>query len=318
MKWKKLGQIFQFDKTPLTKIFESHSQSPQAVVFDSFIRVYFSTRTRDKTGKFLSHVQYVDYTRDFETILGFSNHEVIRLGESGCFDEHGIFPASPLKMNDKIYAYTTGWTRRKSVDVDSSIGLAISNDGGSTFIKHGDGPVLSTSLFEPFLVGDGFVRKYKDKYYMFYVFGERWCSTTVENSPQRVYKIGVSISDDGINWRKMNKKIITDVIDENECQALPTVVKIGTQYHMYFCFRHMSGFRTDSAKGYRLGYAFSDDLTTWQRDDSLSGLNPTEGQWDSDMMCYPHIFKVGNQIYMLYNGNEFGKHGFGLAILEGT
>jgi hypothetical protein len=34
------------------------------------------------------------------------------------------------------------------------------------------------------------------------------------------------------------------------------------------------------------------------------------------MMCYPNVFQLENQIYMLYNGNTFGKTGFGLAILE--
>ena len=34
------------------------------------------------------------------------------------------------------------------------------------------------------------------------------------------------------------------------------------------------------------------------------------------MMCYPHLFECDGRICLLYNGNEFGKHGFGLATLE--
>ena len=30
----------------------------------------------------------------------------------------------------------------------------------------------------------------------------------------------------------------------------------------------------------------------------------------------PNVFESEREIYMLYNGNEFGRHGFGLAILE--
>ena len=35
------------------------------------------------------------------------------------------------------------------------------------------------------------------------------------------------------------------------------------------------------------------------------------------MQCYPNVFEMDNEIYMLYNGNAFGKYGFGLAKLEG-
>jgi hypothetical protein len=33
-------------------------------------------------------------------------------------------------------------------------------------------------------------------------------------------------------------------------------------------------------------------------------------------MCYPHIFQCDEKVYLLYNGNEFGKKGFGIAELE--
>ena len=36
------------------------------------------------------------------------------------------------------------------------------------------------------------------------------------------------------------------------------------------------------------------------------------------MMCYPNVFECDDDIYMLYNGNEFGKYGFGLAKLIGV
>lgn len=317
MKWKKLGQIFEFKKTSFIDRFISHAQSPQAVVFDDFVRIYFSTRKSDIDGKFLSYIQYVDYDKNFKNILNCSDSEVIPLGNLGCFDEHGIFPVSPVKVDDKIYAYTSGWTRRCSVSVETGIGLTISNNNGLTFERYGDGPVLTSSLHEPFLVVDGFVRKFENKFYMFYIFGQKWCEEIEGHSPERVYKIGYAISDDGINWQKMNRCIIKDKIDENECQALPTVIKIGGRYHMYFCYRHMIGFRTEKEKGYRLGYAYSDDLIDWIRDDDNAGITTGKEGWDSDMICYPNIFEVDGKVYLLYNGNEFGKHGFGIAELEG-
>jgi predicted GH43/DUF377 family glycosyl hydrolase len=240
---------------------------------------------------------------------------VIPLGELGTFDEHGIFPLSPTRVGDKVYGYTNGISRRTSVDVESGAGFAVSSDGGKTFQKPGPGPVLSTSLYEPFLVGDPFVRVFNDTFHMFYLFGKKWSEATDDHASERVYKIGHAISHDGLEWKRLGG-IISDRIDENECQALPTVIEINGRYHMYFCYRSMVGFRTEKGKGYQLGYAYSDDLDQWTRDDGVAGIELSEEGWDSEMMCYPNIFESRGNIYLLYNGNNFGRDGFGLAKLR--
>jgi hypothetical protein len=38
--------------------------------------------------------------------------------------------------------------------------------------------------------------------------------------------------------------------------------------------------------------------------------------WDSEMIAYPFVFDHKDQRYMLYNGNEYGRTGFGLAMLN--
>jgi hypothetical protein len=313
--WKKMGQIFEFDKSPFKDEYVSHAQSPQALVLDDRVRVYFSTRKVDEPGKFLSYVQYIDYDHYFKSSIGHSQHEVITLGKVGCFDEHGIFPLSPTKVGGKIYGYTNGISRRVSVAVETGAGYAVSASNGKTFKKLGDGPILTASIHEPFLVGDPFVRVFNGKFHMFYIFGKKWSEETNEHASERVYKIGHATSDDGINWQKIGKQIIKSKLNENECQALPSVIKIGKRYHMYFCYRHMVGFRNEKGKGYKLGYAYSDDLASWTRDDENAGIELSEKGWDSEMMCYPNIFESSGSIYLLYNGNNFGKDGFGLAKL---
>lgn len=317
MKWKKLGKIFDPSEHKLPNNCVLFAQSPQTLVFDDFVRVYFSTREVDaNNGKFLSHISFVDFDKSFTKIINIANKTVIKLGELGTFDEHGIFPINPLKVGDKIVAYTCGWSRRVSVSVETSTGLAISNDNGLTFEKLGNGPVLTNSLHEPFLVGDSFVQFYDNQYHMWYMYGTKWATHPTEKNPDRVYKIGYASSNDGINWTKEGKQIIDNVLNEDECQALPSVVKIKNRYHMYFCFREAVGFRTDQSKGYRLGYAYSDDGRNWTRSDENSGITFGENDWDSDMMCYPHVFNCDDKTYLLYNGNQFGKFGFGIAILE--
>ncbi|MFM7683110.1 MAG: hypothetical protein ACKO7P_10240 [Bacteroidota bacterium] len=317
MKWKKLGRIFNPVEHKLINNCIEFAQSPQTLVFDDFVRIYFSTRETDpKNGKFLSHVAYVEMSKDFKNILNNSSKTVIPLGELGTFDEHGIFPINILKEKNRVLAYTCGWSRRISVSVETSTGLAISNDNGLTFEKVGHGPVFTNSSNEPFLVGDSFVKKYKGLYHMWYMFGVRWIET-VDEGAQRIYKIGHATSKDGINWIKEEaKQIIPDFLNLDECQALPTVLHHKNRYHMYFCYREATRFRQDKTRGYRLGYAYSDDLINWTRDEVNTGIKYSDEGWDSEMMCYPHIFKCDEKVYLLYNGNEFGRYGFGIAVLE--
>lgn len=314
MKWKKLGKIFDPGSRPNPGA--GFAQSPQACVHDDFVRIYYSTRRRDEAGKYLSDVAFVDMDKRLQTLIGHSQSTVVELGGPGCFDEHGIFPINVLRVGERIYGYTTGWNRRISVPVDASIGLAISDDGGRTFEKFGQGPILTSSLHEPFLVGDAFVSLIDGVFHMWYIFGTRWTEDPVAGQDERIYKIAHATSPDGMAWTREGRQIVADRLNPEECQALPTVIAINGTYHMWFCYRQATDFRSNRERSYRIGYAFSTDLVHWQRDDSLAGIECSATGWDSDMLCYPHVFQCEDRVYLLYNGNEFGRHGFGVAELE--
>ncbi len=317
MKWKKLGKIFDPTEHTLPNGSEQFAQSPQTLVFDDFVRVYFSTRAKDNKGKFLSHIAFVDFAPNLHDILRVSEQPVIALGELGCFDEHGIFPMNVLRHDEKVYGYTCGWNRRVSVPVDTAIGLAVSHDNGATFQRLGHGPVLSASAHEPCLVGDGFVKVINGIFHMWYIFGIGWKQYATATAPDRTYKIGHATSYDGTHWVKEEaRQIIPDRLGATESQALPTVIGINDRYHMFFCYRESFDFRSNANRGYRIGHAWSDDLKHWERNDENPLLEIGEGQWDSAMQCYPHVFEFQGKVYLLYNGNEFGRYGFGLAVLE--
>ena len=318
MIWKKLGKIFDPTQHRLQDNCKQFAQSPQTLVFNDFVRIYFSTRSVDKNnGKYLSHIAFVDMRKNLRDTIYVSDKTVIPLGKSGCFDEHGIFPMNVIRHNDAVYGFTCGWSRRVSVSVDTAIGLAISYDDGITFQRIGDGPVLAASLHEPFLIGDGFVMVIGDVFHMWYIFGTSWVRYSPEVPPDRIYKISHAVSDDGINWTTENgRQIIDNRIGKDECQALPTVIDIDGCYHMFFCYRHSFDFRKNIYRSYRIGHAFSKDLLNWTRNDDDPYLEITPGKWDSEMQCYPHVFSCDGKVYLLYNGNEFGRYGFGLAVLE--
>jgi hypothetical protein len=69
---------------------------------------------------------------------------------------------------------------------------------------------------------------------------------------------------------------------------------------------------------YRIGYGESEDGLTFNRLDSSAeaalNVSSSASAWDSLAVTYPYVFHHNSKRYMLYNGNEFGKTGFGLAI----
>lgn len=317
MNWLKKGQIFDPTKfkdkidRPWMKEF---SQCVSTLELDDVVRVFFSCRPFNKNNKATSYTTFLDLDKENLTkIIKVHDKPILDLGKKGCFDEHAVYPSCVIKHENNILFYYAGWYRCESVPFNCSIGVAISSDG-ENFTRLGDGPILSTSLNEPFVISGPKVRKFNNKFYMFYLSGTKWIMD--KNRPEVVYKIRLATSNDGFCWEKQNISIIEDLLEENECQAGPDVFYYNNLYHMYFVYRYALNFRNNSKRGYRIGYATSKDLINWERKDNISGIKYSSEGWDSTMMHYPHVFLLNQKFYMLYNGNEFGKYGFGLAELS--
>jgi sucrose-6-phosphate hydrolase SacC (GH32 family) len=244
--------------------------------------------------------------------LRVSDQPILKLGELGTFDEFGTYPVSVIKDGNEYKAYYAGWTRCESVPFNVAIGLGVSQDA-KTFDKIGKGPILSYSLNEPFILSGPKIRKFNNKYYLFYIAGNKW---VLDNGkPEPVYKIRLAESEDGLSWKKYDKDLLDSIIEENEAQASPDVFFYKGMYHMFFCYRYSTNYR-NKERGYRIGYACSEDLLNWQRDDNAAGIDVSNSGWDSEMVSYPHVFQLDDKVYMMYLGNQVGRYGFGLAVLE--
>jgi len=316
-KWEKLGKLFDPRDYRGQSWMKEFAQSPSTLVFDDRVRVYFCSRPPPASdGQYMSYVAYIDVDRnDPRMILKVCEKPVLSLGALGTFDEFGTYPVSVIRSGDEIRAYYAGWTRCESVPFNAAIGMAVSSDGGDSFVRLGDGPVLSYSPDEPFLLGSPRVRRYGNKWYLWYVAGKRWISTPAK--PEPVYKIRMASSDDGIDWTKFGTNLIEDRLGANECQACPDVTYRGGRYHMFFSYRDFENYKGKTG-GYRIGYAVSEDMIHWSRQDELAGLGVSDSGWDSEMACYPHVFDLDGKTFMLYQGNGMGRDGMGLAQLLGT
>lgn len=300
--WKKLGLIFKPQKRYDWMC--SHCQLPVSDhLYDDVYRIYFATRNESN----ISQIGFVDININNPTeILNVSETPVLKNGRLGHFDEYGVYPSSIVNHEGIKYMYYIGWVRGyKSPMFYASIGMAVSLDNGKTFQKHSNVPILDRSTYDPCLVTSPNVIINNNKWFMTYVSGIEW--ENVNNQLKSKYHIKIATSADGYNWIRKGK-IAIDFKHKDETNiARPSVIQYGDKFLMWFSY-------VTKDDKYKIGFAHSNDLINWEREDEKSGINLSDSDFDNEMICYPNVFKHSEKYFMLYNGNNYGKSGFGLAI----
>lgn len=316
-RWKKLGKVFTPQDVTGRPWLKEFAQAPATLVFNNFVRVYFSCRPpADADGQYVSYSAYVDLDRkDLFKVRRVAAAPILPLGSLGEFDEFGTYPVSVIRHEGGLRAYYAGWTRCESVPFNVAIGVAESHDDGKSFQKCGPGPVLGYSQHEPFVLSGPKIRRFGDLWYLYYIAGRKW--KLVDGRAEPVYKIRLATSGDGWDWKRENRDLIESRIEEDEAQASPDVFLSNGRFHMFFCYRRSAHYRGHQ-NGYRIGYAHSDDGHNWTREDHRVGIDVSPEGWDSEMISYPHVFELDGKIYLSYLGNQVGRYGFGLAELEGN
>jgi predicted GH43/DUF377 family glycosyl hydrolase len=305
MNWVKQGLIFE--PGGMHGWMNSHAQIPTVFVMADRFRVYFATRPRND----LTLTTFVDLDKqDPKKVLYVHDRPVLETGRYGMFDGHGIMPNHVMRMGDEVWLYYVGWYRGSTIPYHNAIGLAVSRDEGVTFEKMFEAPVLDRTPTEPFSMGSIYVLEEGGLYHMFYTYVFDWLVVNGKQEP--IYHIRHATSSDGVSWTKTGRVII-DQKHPGEAIARPSIIRKGGRWHMWFCYRGSEDFR-GGADSYRIGYASSENLLDWHRDDSRAGIDVSESGWDSEMVTYPCIVEDGGRHIMFYNGNRFGTTGFGYAI----
>ena len=304
MKWAKKGLIYVADGR--FSWAKSHAMIPTPdIINDDTLRIYVTFCDEQGIGR-VGYVEVDAYNPAH--IVALSSEPVLGIGEPGTFDENGVLQCSVVSPSDGIkYLYYAGFEIGTKIRYRLLSGLAVSRDGGKSYQRVQQTPVLERSDTELYFRGGPFVMLDDGIYKAWYVAGSNWI--VIDGKSMPVYTINYLESPDGVHWGKKGKVCI-DITHENEHGfGRPYVIKTGGLYRMFYSIRIKH-------KGYRLGYAESADGITWNRKDASIGLDVSDDGWDSQAVCYSAVVTLKNKTYMFYNGNEFGKTGFGYAVLE--
>lgn len=282
----------------------SHAAVPSPILLDDCIRVYVNFFDEKR----IARVGYVDLDiNNPSKVIDFSKEPLLDLGAPGTFDQDGVLQCSVVKLSDsQYYMYYVGFEVENKIRYRLLSGLAISNDGGKTFNRAKQTPILERTDKELFFRGGPFVVRDKDKFRLWYVAGSTWITLNDKEMP--VYTLNYQESIDGIHWQDEGE-IIIDPRNNDE-------YGFGRPYYFISNGKHYLFYSTRSKDhGYIIGYAKSNDGVNWQRDDANVGIHKSSSGFDSEMICYAAPIEVNGKVLMFYNGNDFGRDGFAYAEL---
>lgn len=302
MQWIKKGLVYGPDGS--SSWAKNSALQPTAILLnDSAIRVYVGFR--DDTGK--SRVGYVDVdSKDPSKVLCVSINPVLDIGKPGAFDSNGVVPTCALKYDGKMFLFYAGYQIPNDVRFLVLGGLAVSSDDGETFERLRDTPLMERTHKELLFRVPHSVLFENSLWKIWYGGGSVFLDGKHKTLP--VYDIRYLETPSLDSLPSEGKLCLT--VEKNEHRlGRPYVFKDSGIYKMFF------GYGTEDIP-YCLSYAESPDGVHWIRKDDEIGLDLSNDGWDSEMMAYPCLVKTKESTFLFYNGNHYGKDGFGYAELK--
>jgi predicted GH43/DUF377 family glycosyl hydrolase len=302
MKWLKHGVVWRPDGAQGWA--RSHASSPTPLwLDDGTLRVYVQCRDARNVGR----VGFVDLDpADPRKVIRASAQPVLDIGAPGAFDDSGVFQTTVLRAPDgRLLMYYVGFELCQKIRYRLLTGLAVSEDQGVSFQRIRTTPVLERSPGEEYFRCGPWVMLEDELFRMWYVAGGGW--EQVEGKSVPAYELRYAESRDGINWPASGRVVMPVNHAEEHGLGRPVVRRCSDGYQMFYSTRRLN------PPGYRMGFATSADGLTWERRDAQWGLDVSDSGWDAESVEFGVDIRTGGKTWLLYNGNDFGGTGFGIA-----
>lgn len=300
--WEKLGELFRVPDGGLHPLLLSHAANPLPVhLHDDVYRVFFSSRDKDKR----SSIGAVDIDIVRRVVENVIATPVFPYGAEGSFYADGVSIGNVYEANGVRFIGFMGWQNPPDRHWRGDIGRIRLTDDCRLEVAETT-PLMTSDATDPLSLSYPWVMRAADgKYLMWYGSTLSWDSPNGE----MIHVIQHATSADGHQWQRHGLAIPYE-IGRVQAFSRPTVAANDDgSLDMWFSYRSGNG------ESYRIGCAHSVDGKQWTLDLANSGIDVSRDGWDSEMIEYPFVFDHCGHRYMLYNGNGFGKSGFGLARL---
>ena len=223
---------------------------------------------------------YVHYKESIDGINWTTLQNQVMYPGFNTWDSKSVSPGAVLKEDGIYKMYYCGYSNEYE---NWHIGLATSSDG-INWTKYPQ-PILYGTFGWEYQIIPSSIIKINSTYFLYY---------TGRNLPQS--KIGLAISNDGINFTKYsgNPILTNDHPWEMDGVLDASVIYENGVLKMVYGNSNAGGF----------GYATSSDGINWVKDSSnpfYSKMN-TANNWGDDYMAYPNLLKTNNEYRIYYSG----------------
>lgn len=300
--WQKLGLLYCPSLKERHPKLLSHAANPLPVhITGDIYRIFYCGR--DDANR--SSVGAVDVDIITREVVKEHHAPFLMHGPSGSFHADGVSIGNCYESGGRRYMTFMGWQSPTQGHWRGDIGRVEISDltivpGTEEFLMgmdHEDPISLAYPWVEPREQG-GF-----DMWYPSVVSWEA-------GNGEMLAVVKHATSMDGKQWLRQGA-VVPYTLGIAQAFSRPSVLHSDSDgLHMWFSFRAGTG------QSYRIGHAVNSMDGQWELAlDSLT-IDVSSTGWDSEMVEYPFVFRHDGQIYMLYNGNGYGKTGFGLAVLR--
>ncbi|MDH6591652.1 hypothetical protein M2165_001541 [Variovorax sp. TBS-050B] len=303
LRWRKLGLLYCPPTAGRHPKLMTHAANPLPVLLDGDVyRIFYSGRDADNR----SSVGAVDVDVMTGKVVREHHEPFFLHGPEGSFFADGVSIGNCYVADGRQYMLFMGWQNPPGghwrgdigrLSVSPALGLALADAE----------PLISNSATDPISLSYSWVMPDGGGGF------QMWYGSTLNwdaGNGEMLHVLNRASSKDGHHW-ECHGLAVPYEIGLAQAFSRPTVARTEDgRYAMWFSYRSGSG------QSYRIGAAFSDDGIAWRLALDEAGIDVSAQGWDSDMIEYPFVFDHKGRRLMLYNGNGFGRTGFGLAILE--
>jgi len=301
-RWTKLGRLYAPPEQGRHPKLATHAANPLPVHLEGDVyRVFYSGRDAHKH----SSVGAVDIDIVRRTVVRDHYEPFFLHGLAGSFYADGVSIGNCYRAGSRRFMLFMGWQAPAGGQWRGDIGgLEVLPD--LHLALAGERPWLGADVTDPISLSYPWVSERPGGGYdMWYGSTRSWDA----GNGEMVHVLNHASSQDGLAWTRHGLAVPFE-IGRAQAFSRPTVARADDgRLQMWFSYRSGSG------ETYRIGYA-ENDGSGWRLALEDAGIGVSVDGWDADMIEYPFVFDHAGQRYLLYNGNGYGRTGFGLAVLE--
>ena len=296
--WRKLGLRVT---APGTSLMRSHAMLPTPWMCGSEILVLFSACDAGLRGRIF--VAKLRASAPYD-LIGVDEKPLLDVGAAGAFDADGVNPSCLVDRGDELLLYYIGWARGPAERPYTLIaGIARSMDGGRSFEKLGQ--MLPLSESESLFRTAPYVFPNAGGWASLYIGGSRF----IEGAGGKrlpIYSLRYVESEDGYSWPSSGRELLTPDLDRGELGfGRPVLYGEGASAKLVISVRTIAGYQLCAAPW---------NNGNPRRADLVPLIETGPEAWDCDSTSFGAFCQVAEDELLFYNGNEFGRTGFGLAV----